>query len=70
MSKKIRMIVEVTCPDWLTAAQARREVRTLINEQCFFGHRNHSLFADGHFELDEIDSLNFRAKAVRPAGKS
>jgi hypothetical protein len=32
--KTVRMLVTVTVPAKLTAAQARREVRTLINEQC------------------------------------
>jgi hypothetical protein len=32
--KAVTMLVTVTVPRGLTAAQARREVRTLINEQC------------------------------------
>lgn len=58
--KRVRMVVEVSCPRWLTAAQARKEVRTLINEQCHWGHEN-------RFEC--VDESNFRAAAVRPAGR-
>jgi hypothetical protein len=32
--KTVRMLVTITVPAKLTAAEARREVRTLINEQC------------------------------------
>lgn len=32
--KTVRMLVAITVPAKLTAAEARREVRTLINEQC------------------------------------
>lgn len=31
--KRITMTVTVSVPHWLTAADARREVRTLINDQ-------------------------------------
>ena len=31
--KEVLMMVTVSVPAWMTAAQARREVRTLINEQ-------------------------------------
>lgn len=34
--KPVSMIVTASVPTWMTAAQARREVRTLINEQCNF----------------------------------
>ncbi len=37
--KLVKMHVTVNVPAWMTAAQARREVRTLINEQCgYLGH--------------------------------
>jgi hypothetical protein len=32
--KEVSMTVTVSVPHWMTAAQARREVRTLINHQC------------------------------------
>lgn len=32
--KILRMLIEVSVPRNMTAIQARREVRTLINEQC------------------------------------
>jgi hypothetical protein len=60
-TKRLRMIVEVTCPDWLAPIRARREVRTLINQQTHYGHR-------GPRPLQEIGEDNFRAISVRPAG--
>lgn len=55
--KKITMLVTVSVPDWLSAADARREVRTLLNEQCFYG----AMHPEG---LDSIDEYNFRAARV------
>jgi hypothetical protein len=34
--KTVRMIVEVSVPKALTVAAARREVRSMINDQCEF----------------------------------
>lgn len=59
--KQVTMLVTVSCPSWLTAAQARKEVRTLINDQAFWGHR-----PGFDFSLDEIDQYNFRASKVSP----
>lgn len=55
--KQITMVVTVSAPAWLSAAEARREVRALINEQCFYGHRNGKTW-------EEIDQSNFRARRV------
>lgn len=55
--KQVTMTVTVSVPKWMTAAQARREVRTLINQQCFYGTRKPGTF-------DEIDASNFRASKV------
>lgn len=60
--KVIRMVVEVSCPAWLSAADARREVRTLINDQTFYGTREAGTF-------NEIDDYNFRARSVRAVAK-
>lgn len=60
--KTVTMTVTVSCPVWLSAAQARREVRALINHEAFWGHRDP---ATG----DEIASHNFRASGVGPARK-
>jgi hypothetical protein len=60
-TKRLRMIVEVTCPAWLAPVRARREVRMLINQQTHYGHR-------GPHPLEEIGEDNFRAISVRPAG--
>lgn len=38
---------------------AKREVRALLGEQCFYGSRN----PDGSF--DEIDEGNFKVKKVK-----
>lgn len=32
--KKISFLVTVSVPGWMTAAEARREIKTLINDQC------------------------------------
>lgn len=61
--KVVRMVVEVSCPTWLTAAQARKEVRALINDQAFYGHPSPPDVAG----WDEVDSHNFRAKSIRAA---
>lgn len=58
-TKTVTMQVTVRCPKWLTAQQARREVRTLINEQCFYGQPS----IDGWSDVNES---NFRAASVRP----
>ena len=59
--KQITMTVTVSAPVWLTAAQARKEVRTLINQQTFWGHR------DPTGEVWEIGESNFRAAKVSAA---
>jgi hypothetical protein len=66
-TKRLRMLVEVTCPDWLDPRDARREVRTLINEQAFYGRQASHQPAPARFL--EIGAQNFRAVAVRPAGR-
>ena len=53
--KQITMSVTISAPGWMTAAQARRKVRTLINEQ--WGYMNHG--------PDHAD-LAVRTRAVRP----
>lgn len=55
--KLITVEVQLSVPKWLSKAAAKREVRALINEQCFYGHRKPGTF-------DEIDEYNFRAKRV------
>jgi|GEM_PF-6641029 len=34
--KVVEVIVKLRVPAWMTPSEARREVRTLINEQCNF----------------------------------
>lgn len=68
--KTLTMQVTVSVPAWMTAADARREVRTLINEQCNY--------LGGHFVFDlnggstyrEVHDKTVRARKVRPATKS
>lgn len=59
--KQLTMEVTVSVPSWMTAAQARREVRTLVNQQCNY-------LSSGPMELGwpEVD---VKARAVRPAGR-
>lgn len=61
--KLVTMTVTVSCPTWLTAAQARREVKSLINDQAFWGHSG-----PGHC-YDEISEYNFKARRVGPVAK-
>lgn len=48
--KQIKMTVTVSAPSWMTQAQARREVRTLINEQ-----RNYMSEGPDFQDLDQDD---------------
>lgn len=59
-TKTVTMTVTVRCPSWLTAAQARKEVRSLVNYQAFWGH----LRPDG---CDDVGDHNFRATKVGAA---
>lgn len=58
--KQVTMSVTVSVPHWLTAAQARKEVRSLIQYQAFWGHW------DRLAGNDEIDKHNFKVVAVGP----
>lgn len=60
--KLVTMTVTVSCPTWLTAAQARKEVKTLINDQAFWGHINPGTY-------DEIMEHNFKARSVKAVAK-
>jgi len=55
--KQITLTVVVSGPSWMTKGQAKREVRALINDQCFHGSRKPGAY-------DEIDASNFRARSV------
>jgi hypothetical protein len=59
--KTVRMEVEVSVPIWLTAAQARKEVRSLIAHQAFWGHSDPS----GR-DYNEISDYNLKVRGVRP----
>lgn len=49
--KRLTMVVRVSVPYGMTAAQARREVKTLISEQCNYGD----------YDLDDVKALAVRA---------
>ena len=53
------MFLTVNVPDWMSASDARREVRTLINDQCCF-----MTFGPGGQDFDEGD---IRVKSIAPA---
>lgn len=59
--KVIAMAVTVSVPTWMTAAEARREVRTLINNQSNWlsGKRD----AAGNWR--DVGTETVRAKSVR-----
>ncbi|GGN55542.1 hypothetical protein GCM10011349_32300 [Novosphingobium indicum] len=67
-SKTIDVVVRIRCPKWLTQAQARREVRTLINDQTHHGHVEPC--AARPWDSEVIGAENFRAVAVKPAPQS
>jgi hypothetical protein len=52
--KTVRMIVEVSVPVGLPAAAARREVRSLINDQC-----EYSGYVPGTY-----DEINMKVKKI------
>jgi len=53
--------VTFTYPDWMTAAQARREVRTLINNQ--------SNYLSHGPDYQDVDEKTIRAIAVQPIAR-
>lgn len=57
--KLVTMRVTVSVPKWLSAAQARKEVRSLIQHQAFWGHYNGEVGED-------IGGHNFKVKGVGP----
>lgn len=61
--KTITMSVQVSVPSFMTAAQARREVRTLINDQSNYL----SGIMDRNGEWREVHDKTVRAKSVTPA---
>ncbi len=56
--KEVTMQVTVSVPRWLTAAQARKEVASLIRHQAFWGHRSP--------DYDEISEYNLKLKRIGP----
>lgn len=62
--KDVTMLVTVSVPKWLTAAQARREVGSLIRHQAFWGTRGGDAFG-----YDEISDHNLKLKRVGPVRK-
>lgn len=64
MAKRKRMTlrVEITFPAWMTAAEARREVRTLINKQT-------NWLAYGR-DWQEVDERTIRGVAVKAEGRT
>ncbi len=56
-TKLVNLALTVSVPSWMTAAQARREVRTLINDHC-------NWMSQGP-QGEEFDDDAVRAVAVR-----
>lgn len=52
--KKVTMLVTVSVPVAMTAAQARREVRSLVTDQCNYAA-----------DPDEVKAVKVRATKVR-----
>ncbi len=55
--KEVTMQVTVSVPRWLTAAQARKEVASLIRHQAFWGHTH-------PVHYDEISEYNLKLKRI------
>lgn len=62
--KQVTMTVTVSVPRWLSAAEARREVRALIKDQCFWGHEGGPVY-----NWEYIDDSNFKLVSVTPAAR-
>jgi hypothetical protein len=60
--KRTTLNVEITYPAWMTAAQARREVRTLINHQVNY-------MTNGP-DYQDVDLMTIRAVAVKAEGRT
>lgn len=57
--KQIELTIVVSAPSWMTKQMAKREVRSLINDQCHWGHNGSY---DHNFEC--ADESNFRVRRV------
>jgi hypothetical protein len=57
--KTIELRVTVSCPLWVSRRQAKKEVRTRINQLCEYGYEGGP---DHDWEC--IDENNFRARKV------
>lgn len=62
MRKQITLTVVVSGPSWMTREMAKKEVRSLLNEQCFFGHENPNPRA---ILYDAITNDNFRVRKIQ-----
>lgn len=56
--KQIMLSITVSGPSWMTKEMAKREVRSLINDQAFYGSRRN------FFSWDEIGNSNFRLRKI------
>lgn len=55
--KRTTLKVEITFPAWMTAAEARREIRTLINNQ--------TNWLDHGPDYQDVDERTIRAVSVK-----
>lgn len=62
--KLVTMQVTVSVPHWLSAAQARKEVRSLIRHQAFWGH-----YPPPSAKGEEISEYSLKLKAIGPVRK-
>jgi hypothetical protein len=60
--KTFDLTVTVSVPAWMTKAEARREVRTLINHQCNYMTGK---AGPGPFEFHYLGTDDVRARRVR-----
>jgi len=60
--KQLTMSLTVSVPSWMTAAQARREVRTLVNEQ--------SNYLDHGPDFQEVHGGTVKVRELKPAART
>jgi hypothetical protein len=63
--KQVTMTITVSVPDWLTATDARREVRAVL--QGYTGHKSLFFVGGGERHLDDFGTGNgIRVRRVGP----
>lgn len=59
--RQVTMLVTVSCPDWLSSEEARKEVRYRLNTGAYFGH------VDAFRSKEKISSSNLKLLKIKSA---